>query len=364
MYNILVNATFATSGGALTILNQFIENVDYYNDKTKVYYIFVPEHYHSICKKSNINIISIKAKKHVRRIMWDMFGVRKWCEKNKIRPDLVISLQNTGVLIDNAPQIVYLHQALPFVKESKWSILKKDERLLWFYKHIYKLWIKLTVKKDYNIVVQTEWMKKLLITEGYMPKQITVSKPNINLIDRNIIAEKKMLKGVCFFYPAAQYKYKNHQVIIEAMYHLKRNTVNLSNIKIFFTLDKDTTLKAKIDEYGLNDNIILLGNLSYEEVLVYYKNCEVILFPSYIETFGLPLIEASYFGNKIVVSDCNYSREVLGNYKLVKYVTYNDYEKWASAIMESIVPYKKEPQIIQDELGWNNFFNLENNLLK
>ncbi|MFT8342187.1 MAG: glycosyltransferase [Clostridium beijerinckii] len=360
---ILVNATSATIGGSLTILNQFIENLDSNLDKNKKYYIFVPVT-SNFKSSNNVVIVPIKAKKYFDRIKWDLYGIRKWCRTRNIKPNLIVSLQNTASLFGNVPQIIYLHQPLPYAKESSWSLLKRDERKLWFYKYVYKIWINCTIKKSHYIIVQTKWMKDSVIKSGYSKKRIIVCKPEINNIEIDNIqcvdkGNKKFL-----FYPAADYKYKNHNVIIEAVKELSiSNDECIKDLRIFFTLNKNSRIYDKIVNYGLEENIKFLGTLKYEEVLSYYKSSDVILFPSYIETFGLPLIEASCFGKKILVSNCNYAKEVLNGYSIVNYIKYDDVSAWRQAIVESMEAYKEKPNICSNNDGWKQIFNLIEKLL-
>jgi len=84
-----------------------------------------------------------------------------------------------------------------------------------------------------------------------------------------------------------------------------------------------------------------------------------LVFPSYIETFGLPLIEASNFGLPILVSDLDYAREVIGSYKGVKFLDYKDPKIWAENIIDLYnkrIKYK--PYKIKYETSWKDFFGL------
>lgn len=360
---ILVNATSATIGGSFTILNQFIKNINNDIDKNKVYYIFVPVT-SKLKSFDNIVIVPVKAKKYFDRIKWDLVGIKKWCKDNAIKPNLIISLQNTAVLFNNIPQVIYLHQPLPYAKESSWNFFKKDERKMWFYKYVYKIWIDFTIKKNHYIVVQTEWMKDAIIKSGYSKEKVIVSKPEIDNIEVDKIKCINKYNEKFLFYPAADYKYKNHDVIVEAVKKLSiSNGELMKDLRILFTLNKNSKIYSKIVNYGLEKNIKFLGNLKYEEVLRYYKSSDVILFPSYIETFGLPLIEGSYFGKKILVSDCKYSREVLEGYKMSEFIEYNKIEAWSEAIKKSLESYDLLPMIKNEVNGWNEFFELINRVL-
>ena len=66
-----------------------------------------------------------------------------------------------------------------------------------------------------------------------------------------------------------------------------------------------------VDE--VEDHITFLGSISHEEVMQMY--CQsVLVFPSYIETYGLPLKEASLCGAPIIAADRPFSKEILENY--------------------------------------------------
>lgn len=335
---IFVNATSATSGGTLTILKQFINSIITENNYSKKYYIFVSFNFSEINVPNIFLIDNIKGKKYIDRLVWDIIGMRKWSKNNNIIPTSIISLQNTGVFFSNIEQSIYLHTSIPFVKESNWNPLKKDERKLWFYRYIYKQWIKLSIRKEHQIIVQTQWMRDNLVKEGYNKKKISVIEPEIATIDFSKINKLKGLENlIVMFYPSADYKYKNHRIIIEAVKEII-NTSDLNyNFKIIFTLESSSKQYSLVKKYNLEKYFKFVGLIPYEEVLRYYNECDVVLFPSYIETIGLPLIEAKMFNKKILVSDCQYSKEVLREYDKAIYHPFNNLEKWVDSIKKEIV---------------------------
>jgi len=68
-----------------------------------------------------------------------LWGLKKWSLKNHIKANLVISFQNTGIRYYNdIKQLIYLHQSIPFSEGVNWDFFNKNERILWFYKNIYK----------------------------------------------------------------------------------------------------------------------------------------------------------------------------------------------------------------------------------
>ncbi len=68
----------------------------------------------------------------------------------------------------------------------------------------------------------------------------------------------------------------------------------------------DEHYKIKIAEeaakYGVQDRVIFAGAISENDKQWYMKNCEAFVFPSLAEGFGLPVIEAMYFGKPAVLA--------------------------------------------------------------
>jgi glycosyltransferase involved in cell wall biosynthesis len=54
--------------------------------------------------------------------------------------------------------------------------------------------------------------------------------------------------------------------------------------------------------YGVADRVHLTGEISEKDKYWYFKNCTAFAFPSLAEGFGLPLIEAMYFGKPAFIA--------------------------------------------------------------
>lgn len=314
--NLFINATATKTGGALTIL---YEVIDIMIKKNINIYVFtsVPKKLYKY--KYNITIVNCQnINKINKRIFWDMYGLKRWSKKNGIYADIVLSLQNTGFrYFKNARKLVYVHQSIPYY-DYKWSFFKKDERVLWFYKKIYKKAMELTWDKKTELIVQTNWMKKLISSNVNIEK-INVIKPELKLdkikINKNVLLNNKFI----IFYPANSQKYKMHIDIIKAVYKLEKIDKELfENLEIIFTIDKSDgdKLGLNISKYNnVMSKVKYLGYLSMDSIVYYYEISNLIVFPSTIETIGLPILEAKLFNKAILVKKAIYSCESLGNYR-------------------------------------------------
>ncbi|WP_373079641.1 glycosyltransferase [Fusobacterium varium] len=314
---IVVNNPAAKESGALTILEEFLKKTNFLKCSHRFFVIVSVEKLKKY-ETDKLKIIVITTQNFKDRIIWDFYGLKKFLKKKDIIPDIFFSMQNTGVnLSENIPQILYFHQALS-ITEMKWNFLKKEERLFWMYKNIYPIFIRIYLSRIKKIIVQTKWIKKNFSQKfNYNLKNIMVVEPNINLPD---VSKIKIIPKEKFriFYPAMPLVYKNHEIIIEALGKLKKEKKDLANkLECIFTFSEkeNKRIDKLIKKYNLEDIIKLVGKISYERVLEYYKSSDLMIFPSKLETLGLPLIEAKHFNLNILVIDLPYSREIIESYK-------------------------------------------------
>ncbi|WP_428328550.1 glycosyltransferase family 4 protein [Mucilaginibacter sp.] len=79
----------------------------------------------------------------------------------------------------------------------------------------------------------------------------------------------------------------------------------------------ETPHKEKIlevaEKFGCRDRVTITGPVSDDDKAWYYKNCSAFLFPSVAEGFGLPVIEAMYFGKPVFLSKFTSLPEVGGD---------------------------------------------------
>lgn len=297
----------AESGGALSVLDDYyrVARKDVENDY--VFVISVPE----LEETENIKILRFPwiKKSWLHRLFFDHIIahrlVRQYCAKR------IISLQNIAIPHTKVSQTVLIHNAIPF---SEHRFKFSEDRFLWLYQNIIGRSIIKSIKRADHIVVQTQWMKKACIQKGGVtPEKIEVNPPVIDIEIKDYFKETKESLST-FFYPASGIAFKNHRVIIDACLKLREN--GFHNYGVIFTLKGDENKHVKKLLKTVQENelpIRFVGSLSREAVFLMYSK-SVLLFPSYLETVGLPLLEAKMHGSPIIVTDCDYSREVLGNY--------------------------------------------------
>lgn len=365
MGNIIVNATASRASGALSILKQFLENIPVHNQD--IYYVFIAK---SVDFESTqyIHFIPIDTCSWMKRIYWDELGLKRWLVKRQIRANLIISFQNTGVnCASQIPQLIYYHNVIPLLNIS-WSIWRKDEWLFLIYKYVYPFFVRHSLTENTYVVVQLPSTKEAFMHKFKFPKErLYIVRPDIKDIELIQCSEVKFCDDCFhFIYPATPFLYKNHLDIVYALSALRSIDPSLlKQIKIHFTLNTGELLylDTEIAKMGLEKNFIFEGTIPFLRLMSYYKSVAALLFPSYLESFGLPLLEAAKVGLPIVVTDLPYAKDVVGTYDGATFVKMHDSVAWAKAIQALCYSKKRYPSFIQQkEKGWPFFFKIIANI--
>lgn len=369
--NIFINATATRHGGGLTILLQFLSACTAYSLSNTDIYVFT-----TIDLETDFPafIIPVKMKplSYLQRIAWDMQGMKKWAKQRNLKPDLIISFQNTGVRYKGVQQMIYLQQSIPFTNHQ-WNPFKNSERMLWLYKNIYPFFIGLNLYPDTQIVVQAAWMKQAFLKKfkRHNNQNVHVFSPEINSINQqniaNVLPVAVQNNALNLFYPAAYFKYKNHLQIIKAFAALKQEIKHVNAI-CYLTI-KWTDLSSEaiqlLNNHALSSNFVFLGQLTLSEVYGYYAAVDVMLFPSYIETIGLPLIEAASFGLPIIAANEPYAQEVLKSYNNAIFVPSKSISGWKKELLNAPKLTKTQPQQLKiSDKSWSDLIYLIEQRLK
>ena len=294
-------------------------------------------------------------KSWLHRLIFDEFVAPRLCRKKGI--NAVVSLQNICVPRCGRKQLIYLHQSIPF-SNIKFSIL--ENRTEWVYQNVISLIIFRSIRRADKIVVQTQWMKDAICKKmGADVSKVLVAQPEFTL-NFDAYYEDSETSRCSFFYPAARNTYKNHEVIIAAAGILTER--GITGFQVVLTIDT----QAEISGYSHDEmtQIVCVGRMAHDDVMRQYS-VSTLIFPSKLETLGLPLLEAALVKSRIIASDMPFSHEILEGYPNVSYFKADSAEKLAD-LMEMQIKNKTEYEIIENnswynerhcDVGWSSMFD-------
>ncbi|MBN1954934.1 MAG: glycosyltransferase family 4 protein [Anaerolineae bacterium] len=111
---------------------------------------------------------------------------------------------------------------------------------------------------------------------------------------------------------------KNLAVLLQALTLLKRDGLPARLVKVGGSqLDHHRQFVADIVRLGLEADVVLVGPVPDNDLPLFYSAADVLLLPSYVEGFGLPVLEAMACGTPVVCSTAGSLPEVAGDAALL-----------------------------------------------
>lgn len=327
---IVVNDIAASNTGALSILRDFYnyikrdENRDIETESglERLEWVFLLSGPY-IEERDNIRLITLPGVKgHRKRLDFELRYGGAYIMS--LKPDVYFSVQNTLTRGVKCKSVVYVHQPLCFQRVKNFSLFKASEREYAVYQHIIGRLIYSAIKRADRTIVQTEWMRDEAIRRTKVSGEKVVKITPDICIDPIPEVFSGEFSGKRFFYPSGNMLYKNHACLVRAVRLLLQQ--GIKDFEVILTLTEDELLRICPEAEGLiaenggnypgsraDTGIVCAGRLPREEVLSYYRK-SVLVFPSYIESFGYPPAEAKAVQGAILASDTPSSLEVLSGY--------------------------------------------------
>ncbi|HZK12027.1 MAG TPA: glycosyltransferase [Atribacterota bacterium] len=319
MKKIVISGINLRTGGPLSIYQDILAVLESdYSDKYEIIALVHSTILFEKYKKIKFLEFRDSVGNYFKRFYYEYFYFKKLSKE--LNPYLWISLHDMTPNIQSTIQAVYCHNSSPFYHCNLKEIIIEPRFFLFtvFYKYIYKT----NIKKNNYIIVQQDWIRQKFFELFKIPKdKIIVANPNLVVdfqdkipLSINSTKEKEIF---IFFYPALPRVFKNFEIICEASKILLQK--GLTNFKIYLTINGNENRYAKyvFNKCSKLKNIEFIGLQTRDKVFEYYSLCDCLLFPSKLETWGLPISEIKIFKKPIIVSDLPYAYETIGDYEKV-----------------------------------------------
>ena len=308
MQTIVVSSTSLFLGGPLTVGREFVAALRASErfrrgDLRVIVLCHRRALYTGIPAHANLTFIE---KPHARRnwlvrLFYEYVWFGFWSRRREI--DLWVSLQDATPNVRARRRAVYCHNPAVFYEGTRdWRGDPRFELFRLLYGWVYRI----NLKKNDAVIVQQGWVREWFARRYGVGT--VVAYPNVATgFSPSRGGLKPTLRSL--LYPAYPRSFKNCELLIEAMRALPE-------LELTLTFRGDETRYArKIRRLAEGmTNIRFVGFLSREELEHEYARADALVFPSKLETWGLPLSEFRAYGKPIFAARMPYAREVLNGY--------------------------------------------------
>lgn len=323
---LIVSAVNFSEGGPLTVLIESLDAAVACLDPE--WEIIALVHDTALFKNSRVKTIAFPKSKR----SWLNRLALEWWHFNalskQLKPDLWLSLHDITPRVHARRQVAYCHNPSPFYRINISEALLEPRFALFnaFYKYLYRFFI----HRNYAVVVQQQWLRSEFREIFNLP-HIIVAHPTT----QNDIAALPNA-GTCgkavFLYPALPRVFKNIEVLCQAVASLPPSVRSSIEVRLTVSGSENRYAQYLFKRFSNIEGISFIGRQTREQMLLHYAQCDAVVFPSKLETWGLPITEAKAWGKPLLVADLPYAHETVGSYDRASFLPPNDIAAWASAL--------------------------------
>lgn len=215
-------------------------------------------------------------------------------------------------LIRHRRSIVTVHDMIPYLaRDGKLAGWKPTATGRWLMRRI----LAQLARVDHIVCVSEATRRDLLAYVDIPPERVSVI---LNAVFQPIApasaeacAEMRSRIGVpqesALMMHIGRNWYKNRETVLRVAAFAKQERPDL---KLVMVGALTASQKALAEELGLDDSLIPIERIAQEDIATLYTAADVLLFPSWYEGFGLPVLEARMCGTPVVCSDAGSLPEV------------------------------------------------------
>ncbi|MBS7121092.1 MAG: glycosyltransferase [Dysgonomonas sp.] len=315
--SIVVSGVSIDSGGPLTIFKDILSFLSS-SEWGSQYEIIAIVHDEKLFDIDNVKYISIpKADNWLLRLYYEYCGFNKISQN--LNSFLWLSLQVATPRVKTERQALYMHNPSPFYKWRLKDLSEGARYILFaiFFKYIYRI----NLKSNNYLIVQQSWLRNAFSTMySFSKKKIVVAYPP-RPSEKNVtdIESKRPNQIYTFFFPALPRIFKNFEIVCEAVKILNSEGVN--NFQVIQTIDGSENKYSRniVNKYSGLKELKFIGLVPHKDIDTYYEESDCLIFPSKLETWGLPISEFSKYKKPMIIADLPYAHETASGCDLVTF---------------------------------------------
>lgn len=322
---LVIYAPAARRGGALTILLDVLHQL--ITDQRRAIVIVHPDAVDKIPTSALLDIQPLAKASRLRRLTED-FSIAPRMVKD-FCPDgaRIICLSNRALRLDKKYiQHVFVHN--PFAISCKAPHSLRWTRSALFYTVVYPRILAANFRRDFFYHVQRPSLKIALHRNYKAISKVSVIPPVVSETFAKAATqalEQHIPKEPILFCPVAANPHKNLIILAKAA-----PLIAQYDLRIVVTVTPDAWLAQT--QCSVPDNVECIGYITTQRMAALYVSSQAMIFPSLLETAGLPLLEAQRCNCPVIASDLDFTHDLLGSYNQLTVFDPNNEHSLAEAV--------------------------------
>lgn len=299
----------------LELINE-LQKIDHENE----YVVFVKpdEDTETLKNTANFKIVELAGGPYP---IWEQFALPKAAKKEGC--DILHCTSNTAPINPGMPLIVTLHDIIYL---EGISIFKKGGTWYQKFGNMYRRYVVPIVVKKSDKIITVSKFERNRIKEFFGLPQLDQSlvaiyngvtehfAPVTDKAELKRVKEKYKLPDRYFFFLGNTDPKKNTPGVLKAFSdYLKKTKEDVYLVMLDFEKQSLNNILNDINAPELIDRIILTGYVINSDLPSIYNQCEIFLYPSLRESFGIPMLEAMRCGVPVITSSTSSMPEVSGD---------------------------------------------------
>lgn len=361
-HTIVISAVNLVEAGTLAILRDCLQYLSSLA-KDENYHIIAIVYDKDLVYFPNIEYIESQwpKKRWINRLWYEYISLKR-ISKQLSPVYLWFSLHDTSPSVIAERRAVYCHNSYSFYKWKLHDLIFAPKIALFaiFTKYIYKT----NIHHNIYLVVQQEWFRNAMSIMFQINKSnIVVARPSKT--EAQILMPRNQFDLFTFIFAGSPNSHKNFEIICQAAKLLEAKGID--NFRVCITVKGDENKYAKwlYNQWGRLKTIDFIGFQKKEDLFSYYQKSHCLIFPSKVETWGLPISEFALYNKPMLLADLPYAHETAAGANLVCYFNPQSAEELAQK-MEDLINgntsiLNAQPKIKYDEpvaKDWEELFEI------
>lgn len=326
---ILVHALAATAGGGRTYLRNLLRQIQAHAAGFEWIVLLPSQPTEEPPSALGLTCLRLdRPASGLRRVLFDQLELKRLVRRERI--DAILATGNFGMFRPPVPQVLLNRNALYFSREHVRELRRRGEygqalatalRRRFAVRSILASAVNVAPTRAFADDIRT-WLGRDDVVVEAIPfgfdHASVQAKAVDSTADRSRFADAAGARRILM---VSHYNYfRNFDVLLEAFARLARSRSEPTELLLTTILAEgrrehryDSTAAARrLHALGVADRVKMLGTVPHDELGALYAAADVVVCPSYAESFGHPMVEAMAHGRPVVASDRPVHREICG----------------------------------------------------